>query len=107
MKNDEYQWESLNVQEINGEKCKNNDNILGNMTHVIKVDNETKKLIIDNKKTDYLPIITISTNTDLGKNLTNDSYIILSFGENDMKKNCQYGGYEYLYNKYITKIKNI
>lgn len=107
MKNDEYQWESLNVQEINGEKCKNNDNILGNMTHVIKVDNETKKLIIDNKKTDYLPIITISTNTDLGKNLTNDSYIILSFGENDIKKNCQYGGYEYLYNKYITKIKNI
>lgn len=107
MKNNEFQWESLNSQKTDYEKCKINDNILSNMTHIIKIDDETKNIIIDDKKTDYLPIITISTNTDLGKNLTSDSYIILSFGDKNIKKNLQIGGYKYLYNKYNLKIKNI
>ena len=88
-------------------KCKFNNNIYGNMTHVIVVDENTNKLTINNNITDYLPYITISTNTDLGKNLTSDSYIALTFDNSLGNPNCSQNGgyfYKYKYCKYSEKI---
>jgi hypothetical protein len=87
-------------------KCKSDKNIFGNMTHAIKVDDIINKLNINNRDTNYLPIITISTNTDIGKNLTSDSYIVISFDNTLGTPDCvQNGGYKYKYHKYYNKIQ--
>jgi hypothetical protein len=108
MKNNNHQWDSIKILDNNNNNaCKSKDDIFGNMTHIIKVNEKNNNLIINDEHTEYLPILTISTNTDLGKNLTFDSYVMLSFGKNNNKRNCQYGGYRYLYEKYMEKIINI
>lgn len=67
--------------------CYNENDKFGNMTHVLKITAKNK-LIINDTETNYLPIITISTNTDIGKNLRSDSYVIISFNENDLLPHC-------------------
>jgi hypothetical protein len=113
MKNGSSNWISIKEETkkyisdfTKGLKCKSNNNIYGNMTHIIAVDETTDKLTINNNITDYLPYITISTNTDLGKNLTSDSYIIINFDNSLGNPNCSQNGgcyYKYKYHKYWTK----
>jgi hypothetical protein len=104
-------WESIKNKNQNL-KCnfKSKSDIFGNMTNIVKLDEKSKKLIIDNQSTNYLPILTISTNTDIGKNLTSDSYIILTFDNSIRELNCnpdiiQNGGNlsRYKFNKYAEK----
>lgn len=110
-----FDWISINEEVIENSddnydilECKNNNDKFGNMTHIININNTDNKLIINKKKTNYLPIMTISTNTDIGKNLTSDSYIIISFSKHDSPKcninNQQGGNYKYKYIKYANKI---
>lgn len=110
MKDDSQNWQSISNLEHNL-KCNIKNNKFDNMTHNITINKNDKKhhLIINDKQTDFLPIITVSTNTDLGKNLIKDSYVILSFDESLGEPNCvQYGGniYKHKYYKYLTKINN-
>jgi hypothetical protein len=107
--NGSSEWISINeVIEHNDNniiECKNKDDKLGNMTHVIKLNNNNNNLIINRKETNYLPIMTISTNTDIGKNLTSDSYVIISFSSHDYTAHHQNGGnYKYKYIKYSNKL---
>lgn len=105
MKNNGTMWMSIKDETKKTNKkllCKVGDKKIDNMTHILSVKND--KLMINGDETDYLPIITISTNTDIGKNLTNDSYIIISFGE-DIEMNCVGGGKKYL--KYNVKNKKL
>ena len=60
-------------------------------THLITLkDSETNNNIIINKTHyDYLVnVLTLSTNTDLGRNLIHDSYIILCFKNNLKATSC-------------------
>jgi hypothetical protein len=50
-----------------------------NHIYNISICPHTNKLKINNNQKEYLPVITTSTNTDLGRNLTGDSYIELFF----------------------------
>lgn len=65
-----------------------------NYSHLIKLDvsdnkNELTKFNINGvTKPEYIPILTISTNTDLGRDLFKDSFIILDFYENVIQNVC-------------------
>lgn len=107
------EWMSINKVVIEENKdyskkllCKNFNDILGNMTHAIQLNNKNNRFLINDKKTNYLPILTISTNTDIGKNLTSDSYIIISFSNHVLPKCSQQGGlcFKHKFLKYAQKI---
>lgn len=113
MEDESDEWISINEDVIeDGKKyaqkllCKNQDDKLGNMTHTIQLNNNTNKLIINQEETNYLPILTIATNTDIGKNLTSDSYIIIAFSKSVFPKCSQNGGkcYKHKFIKYSNKI---
>jgi hypothetical protein len=62
-------------------------------THLIKIHNESKNdnviIVNDNKITKFMPVLTLSTNTDTGRDLKRDSFAILKFIEdNDIINNC-------------------
>ncbi len=107
--NGSSEWISINevIKDNNDNiiECKNTNDKLGNMTHIIKLNNNNNNLMINKEETNYLPIITISTNTDIGKNLTSDSYVIISFSNNDYTLSRQNGGnYKHKYIKYSNKL---
>jgi hypothetical protein len=57
-----------------------------------------------------IPVLTISTNTDTGRDLASDSFAILRFSDNTegYTLNCTGGGnYNYKFNKYLQKNKRI
>jgi hypothetical protein len=60
------------------------------------------RLNINNGRTPFalIPVITTSTNTDTGRNITSDGFVIFNFAENmNYMPNCT-GGYKYKYKKY-------
>lgn len=93
--NDKY-WETIN----DGENMQ-----CDGMTHIIKLSNGY--LNINDQQTKYLPIITISTNTDLGKNIVSDGYIIVDFDLNNKHfLSCSIHpakGGKFKFNKYLFK----
>lgn len=64
-------------------------------------------MTLDVKRSPYffIPVITTSTNTDTGRDITSDGFIILNFDENiNYVPNCKGGN---KYNKYLAKNKKI
>ena len=56
----------------------------------------------------YLPVVTISTNTDQGRNLTRDSYAILQFNDETRNVACSSGGgYKTKFYKYTDKLHHL
>lgn len=105
MKDNDSTWISAKKfdEKNNDYKCLDENDVLGNMTHILECDGDL--MTINKVKTNFLPVITISTNTDIGKNLTHDSYIILSFNNNFKNTKCiLYGG---KYHKYVDKIMRL
>lgn len=105
MKYDEITWSSIKEYTIQNQatklKCK------GSMYTVSVNDN---KLIINDDeemKFDAIPALTISTNTDKGRNLKSDSYAILQFTDKKRTETCFSGGgmkTYYEYNKNLFKL---
>jgi hypothetical protein len=62
-------------------------------THLIKIQNKSPNdnviIVNDNKSSEFMPVLTLSTNTDYGRDLKRDSFAILKFIEdNDIINNC-------------------
>jgi hypothetical protein len=82
-----------NINDIKPYKY-NNLSLLGKsincykFSHLIK--NRGNYIVVNDDPTEYLPIVTISTNTDAGRNLTKDSFALLKFIEdnNDLLNKC-------------------
>jgi len=79
--------------DANGNAIINNPQNCYNFTHLIKIHNKSKDdnviIVNDNKITEYMPVLTLSTNTDQGRDLTRDSLAVLKFiEENDISNYC-------------------
>jgi len=82
-----------NINDIEPYKY-NNRSFLGKsincykFSHLIK--NRGNYIVVNDHSTEYLPIVTISTNTDTGRDLTKDSFALLKFIEdnNDLLNKC-------------------
>ena len=82
-----------NINDIEPYKY-NNRSFLGKsincykFSHLIK--NRGNFIVVNDDPTEYLPIVTISTNTDAGRDLTKDSFALLKFIEdnNDLLNKC-------------------
>jgi hypothetical protein len=73
-------------------------------THLIGINDTHQMVINDTVKDRLFPVITLSTNTDLGRNLTYDSFGILKFRNLHQDNNCvTYGSAEEI----AKKIKRI
>jgi len=59
-------------------------------SHLIKLKSDNTRIKVNTSPNEYLPIVTISTNTDTGRDLTKDSFTILKFIEdnNDLTDKC-------------------
>jgi Calcineurin-like phosphoesterase len=112
IENESDDWVSINEvfddthDTSNAIECKNKDDILGNMTHVIRMNNKTKYLDINGKKTNYLAAVTTATCNDNGKNITSDGHMIITFSKSYYPKCFQSGkGYKYKFFKYDSKFR--
>jgi hypothetical protein len=80
----------MSFTDINNLTPFNSKNILGNkncygFNHLIKL-NRNGNIIVNDNPDEFLPILTLSTNTDAGRDLKSDSFAILKF-ENDINTN--------------------
>ena len=94
-----------NINDIPRRIIKNNK---FDYSHIINI-NENNIFINDQKNDTVLPVITLSTNTDFGRDLIRDSFSILCFTNRYDDKgtpNKQFGGYHRQYLKYLNKCNN-
>jgi hypothetical protein len=84
----------LDINTINSFNAKNNKiHNCYKFTHLIKIRNKkinNNVIIVNNKPTEYMPVLTLSTNTDYSRNLKRDSFAILKFIEdiNPLTDSC-------------------
>jgi hypothetical protein len=82
---------------------KNYDYSCFGFIHKITFDKEYNLMINKYSENNIIPVITISTNTDFNRNLIRDSYVLLSFENNDIEKDMCFKKDTYREN-YIKKI---
>jgi len=61
-----------------------------NYSHLIKMDQSNKNILVNDDLTNFLPVLTLSTNTDSGRDLTRDSFALIQFKNtsNDLTDIC-------------------
>jgi hypothetical protein len=80
----------IDINDIRAYKAKSdNKQNCYKFTHLIKINNNNNIIVNDNPK-EYIPVLTLSTNTDYKRDLVRDSFAILKFIEdnNDLTDNC-------------------